>query len=469
MQVRTRMAPSPTGEYHIGHIRTLLYNYAWAKKNKGRFIIRIEDTDRERFVEGATERILDVITDYGLTWDEGPRVGGPFEPYVQSQRQELYKKYADDLVSKRWAYHCFCTKDRLEELKRKRQLAGQLPMYDRRCRNLGSAEIKKRLANNEPSVIRLKVPDNETIEFADIVMGKISVQSSALDDQVLLKSDGYPTYHLAVVVDDHLMKISHVIRGNEWISSTPKHVLLYSAFGWEMPAHAHLPVFLDPQGQGKMSKRKGAVSARSFLEEGYLPEAILNYLMLLGWNPGTEQELFTLPEFVEAFDLANLNKANPRFTYEKLNWFNQKYIQALDNVTLAGRIAGFTKQSEAEITKVLPLVKDRLVILTDFDRLTDYLWQTPTIEPELLQKYQSSTKSVLEHTTHILGEKWDGKLLEVAARDFCSRENIKVGDYFMILRIAVTGRIATPPLWDVMEVLGKKETLSRLLNTANAT
>lgn len=453
------MAPSPTGELHIGGLRTALYDYAWAKKNGGQFILRIEDTDRERLVAGALDRLLKTFTDYGLTWDEGP--------YIQSERLDIYKKYAEELVKRGHAYYCFCPKERLEELRKTQQSVSQLPKYDRHCRDLSSQEVKAKLTDDIPYVIRLKVPDNQEIVFTDLVLGEIKTNSNTLDDQILLKSDGYPTYHLAVVVDDHLMDVTHVIRANEWVPSTPKHVLLYQYFGWELPQFAHLSVFLDPEGGGKMSKRKGSVSAQSFLEVGYLPEAVLNYLMLLGWNPGTDRELFTLSEFTEAFSLSDLNKSNQKFTYDKLNWFNQQYIKSLDDVTLAKRLEKFTSQDSVQIVKVLPLIKDRLVTLADFNRLTEYLWQTPTIEPELLKKYQSSTKSVLSHALSILNEKWDGKVLEGEARALCAEKKIRVGDYFMILRIAVTGRTATPPLWDIIEILGKEETLSRLVNTVN--
>lgn len=437
MKVRTRMAPSPTGELHIGGLRTALYDYAWAKKNGGQFILRIEDTDRERLVSGAIERIQKVFANYGLFWDEGP--------FLQSERLDIYKEHAEKLVASGHAYYCYCSKERLEKLRALQLAKGEIPHYDRHCRDLPKDSSK-------PHVIRLKVPEDEEIVFNDVVRGEIRTQSNTLDDQVLLKTDGFPTYHLAVVVDDHLMDITHIIRANEWIPSTPKHVLLYKFFGWELPVFAHLSVFLDPEGSGKMSKRKGSVSAQSFLEAGYLPEAMLNYLMLLGWNPGGEKELFSLDEFVQAFDLNDLNKANQKFTYEKLNWFNQQYIR--QDQGLAKKLADFTKRSTEEINKVLPLVRDRLVTLKDFDELTDFFWQKP--------KKTKADKKILSHAVSILEKDWDGKILEEKARQYCAENNVKVGDYFMQLRLAVTGKTATPPLWDVMEILGKEETLSRL-------
>ncbi len=347
-------------------------------------------------------------------------------------------------------------------MRKEQQESGKLPGYDRFCRRLSPSENQEKLTRGESYVIRLKVPDNQEISFNDLIMGEIKINSSVLDDQVLLKSDGFPTYHLAVVVDDHLMEINYVIRGNEWISSTPKHMLLYEAFGWPAPKYAHLPVFLDPSGEGKMSKRKGSVSARSFLDDGYLPEAMLNYLMLLGWNPGTEKEIFNLEEFIVAFDIKNLNKSNPKFTYDKLNWFNQHYIRSLDDQELARRLAKFTSRSEKEILSVLPLVKDRLVTLKDFEELSDYFFDKPVIDKALFDHLKVDAKEVLGQVIKTLQGSWDGKVLEEKAREYCAKEKIKVGDYFMVLRVAVTGKTTTPPLWEIMKLLGKKETLLRL-------
>lgn len=462
MQVRTRMAPSPTGEYHIGHIRTLLYNYAWAKKNHGRFILRIEDTDRERYVEGSVGKILEVIKNYGLDWDEGPGAGGRYGPYIQSARLEIYQKYAHNLIADKKAYYCFCSKERLEKLREFQIEKGQKPGYDRLCRNLSPEEVKKKQEGENSAVIRFKIPDNELISYHDFVMGDAKINSSEIDDQILLKSDGFPTYHLAVVVDDHLMKITHILRGSEWISSTPKHFLLYRAFGWKMPEIGHLPVFLDISGKGKMSKRIGSSSARSFLENGYLPEAILNYLMLLGWNPGTRQEIFSLGEFIQAFSLEGLNKSNPKFDLERLNWFNTYYLRHLEDKVLAQRIVNFTNRKIKEIKKVLPLVKDRLVTLKDFDNFTNFFFEKPKMSLENFSKIKVDRKQILEHALGILAKSFDGKILETAARKFCAENKIKVGDYFMILRLAVTGQTATPPLWEVMKILGQEETLLRL-------
>ena len=291
--VRTRMAPSPTGDMHVGSMGILLKNYAFAKKHGGAFVLRIEDTDKEREVAGAVERIQNIITDYGLDWDEGPGKGGEYGPYIQSERISLYKQMAEQLVSEDKAYYCTCSRERLTEVREAQRAAKIPPKYDKYCRDR-QTEVKKEIESGSEHVIRLKTPDNQDVTFTDLIRGEITFNTSSVDDQVLLKSDGYPTYHLAVVVDDHHMKITHIMRGEEWISSTPKHVLLYQAFDWDMPVFAHIPVYLNPDGKGKMSKRKGTVSAQSFLDKGYLPKALLNFFMILGCAHPEEKEILTL-------------------------------------------------------------------------------------------------------------------------------------------------------------------------------
>jgi len=332
MTVRTRIAPSPTGEFHIGGLRTLLYNYAWAKKNKGSFIIRIEDTDRNRFVEGATARILEVIKEYGLDWDEGPVKEGPFGPYIQSERLNIYREYVDRLLATKKAYHCFCTPERLESLREEYQSQNKTFKYDRHCLNLNEVEVKNRIESGHNYVVRMLVPENELITFNDLILGEISIPSNEVDDQVLLKSDGFPTYHLAVVVDDSLMKITHVLRGVEWLPSTPKHVLLYRAFGFSEPNFGHLPNLKNLGSNKKMSKRDGSVYAIDFLKEGYLPEAMLNFLMFLGWNPGTEKEIYSLEEFINDFEISKIHQTDMvSFNKEKLDWYNNQYLWKITN------------------------------------------------------------------------------------------------------------------------------------------
>ena len=324
MEVRTRIAPSPTGELHIGHLRTLLYDYAYAKKNNGKFIVRVEDTDRTRFVEGSMDRTLDVIIDYGIMWDEGPRIGGPHEPYEQSKRLGIYKKHAEELVAKGHGYYCFCTPERLEKMREEQRASGApKTVYDRHCRNLPPEEVEKNLANKVRHVVRLKVPADETVVLNDLVHGEVVFDTNEIDDAVLLKSDGYPTYHLAAMVDDHLMEITHVLRGIDWMPSSPVHMLIYKSFGWELPVFVHLPNLKEMGSNQKLSKRFGAVAAVDFLQDGFLAEAVLNFLMFLGWNPGTEKEIYSLEEFTNDFSLEKLQKTDlVAFDREKLTWYN---------------------------------------------------------------------------------------------------------------------------------------------------
>ena len=352
--VKTRIAPSPTGIIHIGNLRTALYNYLFAQQNGGEFLLRVEDTDRERFVEGATEKVLETLKWVGLQW-------GNKDPIIQSQRVEIYKKHAQQLVDSGKAYYCFCTPERLTEMREERQAKKLPPRYDGQCRNLSAEEVEDKLKADEKYVIRLKVPENEEIEFNDTVYGKIKYNSSDIDDQVLIKSDGFPTYHLAVVVDDHEMEITHVMRGEDWLPSTPKHVLLYKAFGWEMSEFIHLPNILG-ENKKKLSKRTGDVSVESFKEQGYLPEALINYLALLGWNPGTEQELFSLEELIESFDIKKVHKAGAIFDIKKLDNINGQYIRKLDIKKLVELCLPYLKDVKADkeyIEKVI-LVEQNL-------------------------------------------------------------------------------------------------------------
>lgn len=461
-RVRTRMAPSPTGEFHIGSLRTLLYNWAWAKKNKGEFIIRIEDTDRERFVEWAEERTLEVIKDYGLDWDEGPDIGGPYGPYRQSERLDIYKKWAQKLIDSKAAYYCFCTKERLDNLRKEQQEKGLVPKYDRHCLGLSRSEIKNR-KKKEPFVVRLKIPDNEIITFNDTLRGEIKTPSKDLDDQILLKSDGYPTYHLGVVVDDILMKVTHVIRGEEWLPSTPKHVLLYKAFGHELPVYTHVTVLLNPDGKGKLSKRHGGVSARYFLDEGYLPEAVLNFLMLLGWAPKDNREFFTLDEFIKAFDLDGLQLSSPSFNRDKLLWMNGQYIQKTQKLKLKNQIYRFFKgKYDVDlIEKILPLVQTRIKTLKEFEDLAGFFFDKPNVDIKILsgnwQKHLKVAYDVIEGL-----DLWKLEELNDALMKEIDKKDFKTGEFFMDLRIAVSGKTVTPPINDSIVILGKDEVLERI-------
>lgn len=475
MHVRTRMAPSPTGEIHVGSMAILLKNYAWAKRHKGEFVLRIEDTDQEREVAGATERIQSVIRDYGLEWDEGPDTGGSYGPYIQSERLPIYREKAHELVTNGQAYFCFCSKERLDEVREHHRQQKLPPKYDRHCLNLSPTEIEAKLAAGEPHVIRLRVPDNQEVIVTDLIRGPITFNAREIDDQVLLKSDGFPTYHLAVVVDDHLMKISHVMRGEEWISSTPKHVLLYQAFGWELPTYAHIPVFLNPDGQGKMSKRKGTVSAQSFLDKGYLPEALLNFFMILGWTPHDQREILTLDEYIQEFDPADVSPKSVVFDLQKLAWLNGIYIRQLPSDTLKTKLEPFLPADfpREQLGEILPLVVERLTTLSDIEELTAFFYREISVEPEeLLKKAEPSlVRTQLQETITTLAElpAWTDKDLETAIRLLQEQHSWKKGQYFMMLRVAVTGKKATPPLFETIRVLGRERTVTRLTNAKEGT
>ncbi len=477
--VKTRIAPSPTGDFHIGQMRTVLYNYAYARQKSGTFLLRIEDTDRGRYVPGAEDRIMDTIMDYGLSWDEGVRVGGSHGPYVQSQRLDVYKKYALELVEKGYAYYCFCSKERLDGL-RKRQQEAHLPTtkYDKHCLGLTPDEIKENLARNVPYVVRLNVLPGETIKFKDEVLGDLEFPSDDLDDQVLLKSDGFPTYHLAVVVDDHLMEVTHVFRGVDWLPSTPKHVLLYRAFGWELPVYAHLPNLKEVDENRKMSKRRGSAFAYEFLREGYLPEALNNFLMFLGWNPGTDKEMYNMQEFIKDFSLERIQKTDlVSFDRAKLLWMNGWYIRNTSNPILLDKISAWAEKWGVDLNleladrrraeKVLALVKDRMKTLSEFKALVGYFYAEPKVDIKAFSSQAGEDwKNILVGLTNkfadVAESSWTKENLDIVSYEFCSASGHSTKEVFMTLRLAVTGQTATPPLFDVLELLGKQLTQSRI-------
>ena len=469
--VRTRMAPSPTGEMHVGSMATLLKNYAFAKKHGGQFLLRIEDTDQNRLIEGSEAQLQQIIRDYGLDWDEGPGKDGGHGPYIQSKRLEIYQQRAHELVAQGKAYYCFCSPERLAEVRAKQRAAKQPPRYDRHCYHLPLADAKKRIEAGEKYVIRLKVPANKKITFYDMLRGEITVNSNEVDDQVLLKSDGYPTYHLAVVIDDHLMEISHVMRGEEWISSTPKRILLYEAFGWQPPIYVHLPIFLNPNGKGKMSKRKGTVSARSFLEKGYLPEAMLNFFMILGWTPQDQREILTLDEYIQEFDPHDLSAKSVVFDLDKLRWLNGMYIRKLTDVELKTRLKKFLPADfpANRFDLILPLIKERLETLADVEELTSFFYRDLELDKaKLLKKAEASlvTEELDLVKTAIADIEWDISHIEQAIRGLQDQHQWKKSQFFMMLRLVVTGRKVSPPLFETIHVLGKKETISRLVKAA---
>ena len=460
-KVRTRIAPSPTGlDLHIGNAYTALINYVFAKKNSGQFIIRIEDTDRTRLVEGSEQRILASLAWLGIPHDEGPDCGGPHAPYRQSDRLAEYKKYAEELVGKGHAYYCFCTQERLEKMRKDQEVDHKPPMYDGLCKKISPDEAKKRVANGEKYVIRLNVPDEGTVKFTDLIRGDISFENKLIDDQVLLKSDGFPTYHLGVVVDDHLMEISHVIRGEEWISSTPKSILLFQFFGWDMPKFAHVSVLRNPD-RSKLSKRKNPVWVADYRAKGFLPEAMKNYMATMAWTyPG--KELFTVDEMVEKFELKDIQTTAPIFDQEKLRWMNGEYIRKMDEAALIAQIRAFDatvpKDSDELMKRILPLVRERMKTLGEFETLADFFFARPgKFERELKKDMVAIAKDAL-----LASSKWTHETMEKAIRGHAEKAAVKARDVFMELRIAITGKSVGPPLLESLEILGKEETLARL-------
>ena len=461
--IRTRIAPSPTGELHIGTLRTLLYNYALARKYNGQFIFRLEDTDQKRYVAGSEERLMEMTKEFGLNWDEGPDIGGPYGPYVQTERLEIYNKYIKELIDKGFAYYCFCTEERLTEMRETQKAAKQIPRYDQHCLHLSKDEIQKNLDNKIPYTIRLVVPKNETIVFEDIIRGKIKFNTNEVDDQVLIKSNGIPTYHFAVVIDDHLMNITHIFRGEEWITSTPKQILLYRYFGWKVPNIAHLTVILNPDGRGKLSKRSGSTHARSFLEDGYLPEAILNFLMLLGWNPGDNQEFFTLEQFVKAFSLERLHKKSPIFDRKKLDYLNGYYLRQKTDEQLFDLFKKFLPQANDDQIKILvPVLKERIVKLSDLSVQTKFLFEDVEYDRELLLKKGTSpslAKEMIIKTKELLS---DFSNIQDRITNLIKENNWNVGEFFMVFRVAICGSAFTPPVIECLPALGQEKTLHKL-------
>jgi glutamyl-tRNA synthetase len=479
-EMRVRFAPSPTGYLHIGGARTAIYNWLLARHYGGKFLLRIEDTDRNRYVPDALTDIMTSLRWLGIDWDEGPEVGGDCGPYFQSERLDFYQKYAKQLVTEGKAYYCFCASERLEQL-RKDQEANKQPVgYDRHCLQLTDKELRENAAAGLKSVIRFKIPDQGRTIIKDLLRGEAGFDNNTLDDFILLKSDGYPTYHLAHVIDDHLMKISHVMRGDEWITSTPRHILLYQALGWEPPKFAHLPIFLAPGG-GKLSKRHGATSVREYCEKGYLPEALFNFLLLLGWNPGTEQEMFSLAEAAKVFTIERINVSSVAFSTEKLDWFNGMYIRSLSVEDLAKRCMPYLQQAgllpdpcPAEhyqyLLQVIPLVRERMKSITEVAEVTNYFFldeiPAPTKEFLIPKKMdQQQTSAVLEGAAKVLPEvsaDFKEADMEAALRNLALELGLQDGQVFMPLRVAVTGRTATPGIFETMHVLGKERVMQRI-------
>lgn len=466
MDVRTRIAPSPTGEdLHIGNLYTALINWAFARKNNGQFVVRIEDTDRERFVEGAEKTILNSIKAFALNPDESPEIGGPYAPYRQSERLDLYKKYSDELLEKDLAYKCFCSKEKLEQIRNEQNQTRVKKNHREYC---------DPASGGDKYVIRLKVPANENITFKDLIRGDITISSNELDDQVLLKSDGFPTYHLGVVVDDYLMKISHVIRAEEWISSTPKHVMLYKAFGWELPIFVHLPI-LRNSDKSKLSKRKNPVWVTWYLADGYLPEAILNFLALMGWSHPEQKEIFSIDEFIDKLDLKDFSPVGPAFDQTKLDWMNGEYIRKMSDDQLSDRLENYLKEidhtaknipDKETLKKLTPLIKERIKKLSDFIPLTDFIFGKPEYDMNVFNKIKiedkKSTLNKITEKLESLKSPWDSKEFEEAFKSLAQELQTSNLDMFQLIRAAVAGQLVTPPLFESIQILGEPETKTRI-------
>ncbi|MFT9494260.1 glutamate--tRNA ligase [Anaerosolibacter sp.] len=484
MTVRVRFAPSPTGFVHIGSLRTALYNYLFAKKNGGQYILRIEDTDQTRYVEGAIEGMLNSMAWAGVNHDEGAVLEddklvekGDHGPYIQSERLEIYQKYIQELLEVGHAYYCFCSRERLEEVREQQKAAGMTPKYDGHCRQYTLEEARTKIANGESYVIRLKLPENRDIQFSDVVRGNVTVNTNDIDDQVLMKSDGFPTYHFAVVVDDYLMGITHVIRGEEWLISTPKHVYLYEVFGWKAPQYVHLPNILNAERK-KLSKRQGDVAVEDFVRKGYLPEGLVNYIALVGWSPEDNQELFSMEELIEKFSLERVSKSGGVFDTDKLNWINSHYIKespveritdlAIPHLIKAGYV------TEVEVNEKYQWIKDMVTVLQDrlsyVGEIVDKvdIFFTTEIKPEDQEAEEILKVEHLPQLLEVFGEKI--KAIEVVDEDVVKgifkeiqkETGIKGKNLFMPIRVALTGAVHGPDLPLTLKVIGKQNILSRI-------
>jgi nondiscriminating glutamyl-tRNA synthetase len=484
MSVRVRFAPSPTGYVHIGGLRTALYNYLFAQKNKGTYLLRVEDTDQTRFVEGAMEEMIEVMEWAGVPHAEGPllRDGkvvevGDCGPYIQSQRNDIYKEHVERLLESGHAYYCFCSKERLDEVREAQKAAGKTPKYDGHCRDLSREEAKKRVEAGEPHVVRLRMPENRDISFNDMIRGLVTVNTSEIDDQVLIKTDGFPTYHLAVIVDDHHMGITHVVRGEEWLISTPKHVYTYEAFGWEAPTFVHLPVILN-KDKKKLSKRQGDVAVEDFRKKGYLPEALINYVALVGWSPEDNQEIFSMDELIEKFSFERVSKSGGVFDLDKLNWVNNHYIKEADldrivdackpYVVEAGILTAEELEAKGEwFAQIVDLMRERFNRLMD---VTDHMGLF--LEADVTPENDEAREMVeMDHVPAMLKvfaekvealEELDPAALKTALKEVQKETGNKGKNLFMPTRIAITGQLHGPDLNKMMSILGKETVLKRL-------
>jgi len=465
--VRVRFAPSPTGSLHIGSVRTTLYNYFFARQNGGTLILRVEDTDQDRLVPGAIDSIYDGLRWMGIAWDEGPREGGPHAPYIQSERLPLYQKAAQELVDTGAAYFCFCSKERLAAVRAQQAARKEITRYDRHCRNIPPGEAAER-AKSEPHVVRLKVPDEGAIAVDDLVYGRVEWPIATIEDQVLLKSDGFPTYHLAVVVDDHVMGITHIFRGEDWLPSTPKHLLIYRAFGWNVPPMAHFPNVLGPDSK-KLAKRHGATRVEQFRADGYLPEAMVNYLALIGWAPGTEDEVFSTDDLIARWRIDQVQKAGGKWDRDRLNWFNGVWIRKLTLEALMERLAPYVpaEWDRGVLAKALPLVRERMQTLVEArDQLAFFFTDGVSANPALLVQENDRARSIRAlargaQALRALGT-FDAVSVKAAIEGVAAELGWKVKPVTLVIRAAVTGRKVGPPLYESLELLGKERSIARL-------
>ena len=497
-KIRVRFAPSPTGPLHIGGVRTALFNYLFAKKHGGDFLLRIEDTDQNRYVEGAEAYIIEALDWCGIPFDEGPGKEGKFGPYRQSERKKLYRQYADELIANGKAYYAFDTPERLEYHRKDHEAKGKTFIYNWHNRlkltnslSLTQEEVDAKLNAGEDYVVRFKSPQDETLILNDAIRGEITIDTNILDDKILFKSDGMPTYHLANIVDDHLMQISHVIRGEEWLPSLALHNLLYDAFGWQKPVFAHLPLILKPTGHGKLSKRDGEKGgfpifplswqeSIGYREAGYFPEAVVNFLAFLGWNPGTEEELFTLEALVSAFSLDRVNKSGARFDPEKTKWYNHQWVQQKSDGELARLFQSVLERqgiprsvrNEGYIEKVVSLLKERADFVHDFWALGDYFFVAPTVydEKAVKKQWKEDTPNIISQVAGLLEsvDDFSSHTIEKAIKDWISESELSFGKVMGPLRLVIVGELKGPHLFDIMALLGKQACLQRITNALNS-
>lgn len=495
-QVRVRFAPSPTGPLHIGGVRTALFNYLFAKKHNGTFYLRIEDTDQTRFVEGAEQYIFESLEWLGISPDETIGKNEKFPPYRQSDRKLLYKEYAQQLIDNGNAYYAFDSAEKLDELRKKSEAEGNTFIYNHTIREqletslaLSTEEVQQRIQKGDSYVIRFKTPTNETLVLNDLIRGEVRFETSLLDDKVLFKSDGMPTYHLANIVDDHLQETSHVIRGEEWLPSLPLHFMLYRAFGWKAPEFAHLPLILKPVGNGKLSKRDGdklgfpvfplewkdpksGEIAIGYREKGFFPEAVINFLALLGWNEGTNQEIYSLDELVEKFDLARVSKAGAKFDPEKNKWFNHQYLIKQSDQTLAKTFLPLLEEKGIKkdldyVTKVISLIKERAHFTTDFWELSDFFFVAPTeYDEKALKNWKEETPGYMQQLISILNSspRFEAEALEKGIKSWITHNEIPMGKVMQPLRISLVGAMKGPDIFQIIETIGQQETIKRLQN-----